>query len=924
MQLKDRVKKLCHTVGLSPSNYAEPVKAYSEKEIDDLDRRDPRSFPSLLPYSEYMTESETFLLEDNYSQAIIFTINPIPTEGRSQSNLIITRDKLQGIFENEVKPKQKNPWIIQEFAYQDDNISDILDDMKANMSPEAKSTKYSIEYLVLMKTHLKGIAKEQGIFKDELTQKQWKGEKRRCKFILFRRCSEAEKNDEYFDPIEDICAVREGVERQMRANRIQFSRDTGIDFFRWMLIWFNPNFALASSKEELFKKIGINNDDDIPYGFDFSEALIHSKPRIDIDNNCWWFDGKPHTLIRSAKFNKRPEIGQLSGEISNGIGVNSTTSSFMDGLPPGTIITKTMLMTSQDDVLQQAEVLENKCRGGSQQSNLTINAIKTLKQSLSQNQNICRLAVGVYIRGSDLPDLKKKARDITALLFSNNITSYRLEDDGLALKSYIDLLPMNFFPNRDPKNRVARKCYVQHAMNLSLLWGREEGSEHVSQIEFNRGGSPITYDQFDRDKVNNAFGLIVGPPGSGKSAKLVDFILTVMANYRPKVFIIEKGNSFGLMGKYLQSMGVSVNSVNVTPGSGTSLPPFADSHLLFEQENRAGMKYDSITDDIYADLIEENPEDDEQRDIMGEMEVSAMLMITGGEKEEQKHYRRAERGLLRRCIRDAAITAKQENRMMLTQDLQKQLAITSKDPDLNTKQQEKLADMAAAMDSWTHGFDGELFNREGEAWPDVDVTIVDLGTLTKSGYEAQLALTYISLMMKINAIAEANQFSGRHNLVITDESHIITTEELLLSILIKIVKMFRKLNTWPIFATQNLSDFPDVARKLLNMIEWWQVLAPSKDEIEQLKAFKDLSEEQITLMKSCRKQTKCYTEGVLFSEKLNPLLFRSVPPSLHLVLAGSDGKEKKALRDEMHALNCSDIDAAISLAKKLDKKRGII
>lgn len=39
-----------------------------------------------------------------------------------------------------------------------------------------------------------------------------------------------------------------------------------------------------------------------------------------------------------------------------------------------------------------------------------------------------------------------------------------------------------------------------------------------------------------------------------------------------------------------------------------------------------------------------------------------------------------------------------------------------------------LSDMSTigGEDQFCSGFEGELFNREGEAWPEVDITLVDL------------------------------------------------------------------------------------------------------------------------------------------------------------------------------------------------------
>ncbi|MGC8170046.1 hypothetical protein, partial [Salmonella enterica] len=47
-------------------------------------------------------------------------------------------------------------------------------------------------------------------------------------------------------------------------------------------------------------------------------------------------------------------------------------------------------------------------------------------------------------------------------------------------------------------------------------------------------------------------------------------------------------------------------------------------------------------------------EEDEQRDVLGELEITARLMITGGEDKEEARMTRADRSLIRQCILDAA------------------------------------------------------------------------------------------------------------------------------------------------------------------------------------------------------------------------------------------------------------------------------
>ncbi|TRC34976.1 hypothetical protein FEA45_13355, partial [Mannheimia haemolytica] len=77
------------------------------------------------------------------------------------------------------------------------------------------------------------------------------------------------------------------------------------------------------------------------------------------------------------------------------------------------------------------------------------------------------------------------------------------------------------------------------------------------------------------------------------------------------------------------------------------------------------------------------------------------------------------------------------------------------------------------------GVNGQFFNREGEIWPEADLTLVDLAMFAREGYEAELAISYISLINHINCLGEKYQHSDRMILNATDESHIITANPLL-------------------------------------------------------------------------------------------------------------------------------------------------
>lgn len=170
---------------------------------------------------------------------------------------------------------------------------------------------------------------------------------------------------------------------------------------------------------------------------------------------------------------------------------------------------------------------------------------------------------------------------------------------------------------------------------------------------------------------------------------------------------------------------------------------------------------------------------DEQRDVLGELEITARLMVTGGEEKEEARMSRADRSLIRQCILAAAQSCVAQQRTVLTSDVRNALRERANDNALPETRRTRLLEMADAMDMFTQGADGEMFDRPGTPWPEADITIVDLATYAREGYNAQLSIAYISLINAVNSLAERDQYLGRPIINVTDEGHIITRNPLL-------------------------------------------------------------------------------------------------------------------------------------------------
>ena len=107
------------------------------------------------------------------------------------------------------------------------------------------------------------------------------------------------------------------------------------------------------------------------------------------------------------------------------------------------------------------------------------------------------------------------------------------------------------------------------------------------------GAEPLVFDPLHReDRKKNAHMLILGPTGAGKSALLVYLLQQMAALYRPRIFIIEAGGSFSLLGQQFRAHGLAVNQVTLNPNTDVSLPPFADALRVLKKERQHPLRLD--------------------------------------------------------------------------------------------------------------------------------------------------------------------------------------------------------------------------------------------------------------------------------------------------------------------------------------------
>ncbi|UXS01853.1 conjugative transfer ATPase [Agrobacterium tumefaciens] len=885
------------------------------------------SFADLLPWVEYLPESRCMLLEDGASVAAFFELMPIGTEGRESSWLAQVRDALENAIQDSFDELDESPWVVQLYAQDDADWNRYLSTLENYLQPRARESEFTKFYLRFFGHHLRAVSRQGGLFEDRtVTRLPWRGQTRRVRLVVYRRVGNTPARRGQ-SPEQALNVVCERLAGGLANAGVQAHRLDAAAIHAWLLPWFNPGPSFLGPTDEdrerfyrlaSYPEATGEDELELASGTDFAQRLFFGQPRSDVDNGLWFFDGMPHRTIVLDRLRTPPATGHLTGETRKG---GDAINALFDQMPEDTTMCLTLVITPQDILEAHLNHLAKKAVGETLASEQALKDVQQARGLIGSSHKLYRASLAFYLRGRDLADLDMRGLQLGNVLLNAGLQPVREEDEVAPLNSYLRWLPCVYDPGKDKRQWYTQLMFAQHAANLAPVWGRSQGTGHPGITFFNRGGGTVTFDPLNRlDRQMNAHLFLFGPTGSGKSATLNNILNQVTAIYRPRMFIVEAGNSFGLFGDFAARLGLTVHRVKLSPGAGVSLAPFADAWRLVDTPSQVQTLDADALDEESAE--EEATEGDEQRDVLGELEITARLMITGGEDKEEARMTRADRSLIRQCILEAAQRCVSEKRTVLTRDVRDALRERGRDPTLPETRRTRLLEMADAMDMFCQGIDGEMFDRPGTPWPEADITIVDLATFSREGYNAQLSIAYISLINTVNNIAERDQFLGRPIINVTDEGHIITKNPLLAPYVVKITKMWRKLGAWYWLATQNLDDLPKAAEPMLNMIEWWVCLSMPPDEVEKIARFRELNPSQKALMLSARKEAGKFTEGVILSKSME-LLFRAVPPSLYLALAMTEPEEKAERYQLMQQFGISELDAAFKVAEKIDRARGI-
>ena len=900
---------------LTVADYLEP-QLHPDKQLQDT-VRNTRSFTDLLaPRVDLM--DGMIGLADLTSTGRLFDVSCSNTEARNPEDLQAILKKVMEAISQSVTELTGSPWILQWFV-QDENISmyrGLASQVGRYTSESIRDSDFSRHWFGTLNEHFLRMIHDNGLFPDvRIAGGKWRGRSRRIRLCIWR--IQANQNLADFEDLDQIC---NRLKNSLEQAQVELIPRGAKDLYEWLTHWFVPRPMLHTGFSDTFEMLQAHpwNPSELARAAsvfsdsassDISRASLHgTSPWTWKIPGIWWFCGQPSRFVTVDELTAEPDIGHLTGELAFGESVGT----FWDRMPEKSIWSMSIVYSPQDQIEKKIQKVRKNSVGDDPAATERRNLANTALMEITRSNPVYRVFCGVFVFGKNLAVLNRKTDQVLSLLSSHKLRPVAPRYDPIALDSYVRALPFGFSVEQDerPYARRARLWFSSHIAKVLPVYGRSTGTGYPGCILFNRGAEPLMFDPLNpADREKNAHSLILGPTGSGKTAFLIYLLLHMTAVHRPRIVLLSALPTFGLFADHCESQGLSVHRVRIDGKNPVSLPPFKHAQSILDSETAKSKNTDQF-----------------HRDPLGEMEIQARLMITGGQENEENRLRRDDIDLIRVALKQAARKSLAENRSQtLTSDLVSTLFEAARsgtiDDRLLTKHQIRRAiRMASAINVFCSGLNGQLFDREGDLWPRADITVVELDLLARRGYEDRLAVALTGLFSMINNEIESNQYTTRQTLVVIDEAHVLLQNALISPYINRISAMWRTYGAWLWIATQNIRQFPDNAKELLNQPEWWYCLSLDKDEIDQIGRFKSLTAQQKDLLLSARKSPGLYTEGTIISARLISL-FRNTPPALALALSQTEKSEKAQRFKLMKEKGITELEAAHMIAEIIANER---
>ena len=238
-RIKEIIQKL---LGILPADGSRPLTSEEYEAV----YKEPPSFTQFLPFKDYDKEQQVFTMDDGLSVGVVFELIPVDVEGQSQKVLEIIESGIQQALQR--LPGDRDYPIIVQTYLNDEPITDLVEKLRAYATDEAKATKHHEQWMNIMTEHLQHLAKEEGLFRDDVAQFNWNGQYRKVRCVIYRKCNPSDYLNKSGLPIpgrgtpaSDLNDAVESFISALRQIGIESMRYASADLYNWLLPWFSPN-----------------------------------------------------------------------------------------------------------------------------------------------------------------------------------------------------------------------------------------------------------------------------------------------------------------------------------------------------------------------------------------------------------------------------------------------------------------------------------------------------------------------------------------------------------------------------------------------------------------------------------------------------------------------------------------------------------
>ena len=885
----------------------------SEAEYRDLFKAET-SFADYFPVEGYDAQNGVFTMVDGLNVGAVWECTPADMDAKPEETLATFNDALAKALSQlpQEKDNPDTPYVVQVYL-QNADVNNLGDHMQACLPEHLREDKLSLDVVRLLREHSDLLTHELGAFQDTRVaqEKGWRVASQKIYVCIYRFESEAYWKRQRKAPAKTLLADVGAFLGALNGLRIQAKPLDGYGLIRWLAPYFAAGHDKVTSRAIYEDKQQLAN-------FDLGQECFAIQPEYrkseDAEARGIWKFGKRYLrYLTTHGLEAVPEDGCLS------LGREGDASPW-EQMPPGTMMVWTI--APQPKVVLDARIDAIKATAqmsSSSEAEYTLEQADTAKSECLRNgQRIFYTQVGAYISAPDYDTLLDRTLVAGDTLLKTNCLSFiRPEDDLISQDSFIRALPFVYDFRHDRKSALrARMSYLSQLSAILPFFGSGRGSDNLCYLGYKRSGEPFMCNPFlksDRSRV--AHQMVFGPTGAGKSATMISMALMSMAVNAPRQFVLDKGNSFGLLADYYEAMGKKVRRMTFNAASTDTFPPFFETEKALREADNSGRPQKFSDEDAASG-------DDEERSYLSEMLNTLRIMVTGGKQSDADKLTQADMAFLQDAL-IKALRASQEkgDPHARPQDIYEAMMALAEKEKLESLAL-RYREFASATKFWTEGPRGRLFNQHGGGFDaDADLTLIETGSLTNEGNEDMFAVAGLATLTNITALGERTQADGRHIEVFTDEGHYWMKLVMLILGMIRATKVWRKLGIWLIFGTQDFSDFHEDARKILSQAEFWWLLSMGEDEAQQISRFKNLTPEEHYLIRQAKIEKPNYTEGTMLSDRFGCGLIRYIPPSLVLALAQTDADEKNARKRLMDEHHISELEAAFRIADQISASR---